>query len=215
MGAPYEVKMRFPWSRECPSEVNGEIGYYDLAAWWLQTFTKAERTYIEARYRPISVGGELSLTEGNLIGSTIDDPAIFLNALASWFRKAEDKSIADRIRAKIDQIGRSRTITKPGYCRGRHFTSYCEQVKQLKRDGKLEDAEELLLSLIDATEAESDATLRPPPPWYCDQLRIVYRKMKRPQEAIDIMVRYERSCEGKSPEAAWQRAQEELRRKFF
>jgi hypothetical protein len=46
---------------------------------------------------------------------------------------------------------------RPGYYQGRHYTTYVEEVKALKRSGDNEAVEWLLLALIDATEAESRA----------------------------------------------------------
>ena len=47
---------------------------------------------------------------------------------------------------------------RPGYYKGRHFTGYVDEVRSLKRAGRLEEAARLLLKLIKATEAESRAT---------------------------------------------------------
>lgn len=44
-----------------------------------------------------------------------------------------------------------------GSVRGKHFTTYVEQIKQLKRDANDEAAEELLLECVDATEREDRA----------------------------------------------------------
>lgn len=60
---------------------------------------------------------------------------------------------------------------------GRHFTTYAEQVKALKRDGNLLAAESLLVRLRRAAEAEAEVMGRPTAPWYADQLRIVRKKL--------------------------------------
>jgi hypothetical protein len=44
---------------------------------------------------------------------------------------------------------------KPGYYRGRHFTTYCGEMEALKRAAKHDELEELLVGLIAANEAES------------------------------------------------------------
>ncbi|MBP7213502.1 MAG: hypothetical protein KBA03_04645 [Anaerolineaceae bacterium] len=61
----------------------------------------------------------------------------------------------------------------PGYYKGRYFLDYVEIVKQQKREGKYIEAIENLIGIIQVLE---DCTDRPPP-WYCKQAGIVYRKL--------------------------------------
>lgn len=42
----------------------------------------------------------------------------------------------------------------PGYFKGRHYTEYVDDVSRLKREGRQDDLESLLLMLVDATEEE-------------------------------------------------------------
>jgi tetratricopeptide (TPR) repeat protein len=65
----------------------------------------------------------------------------------------------------------------PGLVRGRHYTQWVEPIKKLKREGRLAEAEELLLDCVDAVEAEARAEGTPVAPWYYEQLGIVYRKL--------------------------------------
>lgn len=80
---------------------------------------------------------------------------------------------------------------KEGYVNGRHFTEYVETVKKLKRTGKLDEAEALLLKLVDATEAESAAGAGGVAPWYYEQLAIIYRKQNKLESEISILRRYD------------------------
>ena len=80
---------------------------------------------------------------------------------------------------------------KEGYVNGKHFTECVETVKQLKRAGKLDEAEALLLKLVDATEAESNKGAGGVAPWYYEQLAIIYRKQNRLESEISILKRYE------------------------
>ena len=73
---------------------------------------------------------------------------------------------------------------------GIHFTSYVEQVKQLKREKKHEEAIELLLKLTAATESEANVDGLGVAPWYYEQLAIIYRKEKRYAEEVAILERY-------------------------
>jgi len=84
----------------------------------------------------------------------------------------------------------------PGFVDGEHFTAYVDEVKQLKRAKRHEEAIALLLKLIAATEAES----RDPggadrvAPWYYEQLAIIYRKERRFADEVAVLERYEDQC---------------------
>lgn len=80
---------------------------------------------------------------------------------------------------------------KEGYVDGKHFTEYVETVRELKRAGRLDEAEALLLKLVDATEAESRAGVGGVAPWYYKQLAIIYRKQTNPDKEVAILQRYE------------------------
>ncbi len=73
--------------------------------------------------------------------------------------------------------------TEQGFYRGRHFTTYVDEVKQLKRDGELDKAKSLLLALNPVAEAEAKVMGWGAPPWYEEQLGIVRRRMARLQSA--------------------------------
>src|SRR5213593_600997 len=60
-----------------------------------------------------------------------------------------------------------------------------------KRLGALPAAEELLLHLVEATEAESRVDKCGPAPWYYKQLAIIFRKQKRFGDEIAILERYD------------------------
>ncbi len=77
---------------------------------------------------------------------------------------------------------------------GIHYTGYIEKVKELKREKRYNDAIELLLKLIDATEREAKFVgngWRTPPGWSL-QLAVVYRKEKRYDDEVSILERYEK-----------------------
>ncbi len=82
----------------------------------------------------------------------------------------------------------------PGNYKGRHYTEYVEPVKALKRLGKYEEAEQLLLALVDAVESEANDQKRrfafSPPPWYYDELAKIYRRAKDYPSEIAILERY-------------------------
>lgn len=171
-------------------KIEGLIGYYALGNWWISTFSDAEREYMEQKFQPMGlVRGSRSLTCGK-IASNSQPCAEFLNGLATWFHQSEDRSIADRVRQKIVELGKTEPIRGPGYYRGRHFTTYVEEVKELKRTGDFKVAEKLLLDLIEATEAEAKARKWGVAPWYYEQLAIIYRKHKDYRAEVKILERF-------------------------
>ncbi len=88
-----------------------------------------------------------------------------------------------------------RGASPPGFVDGRHYSVYVVEVRRLKRVGDLDDAKELLLRLVDATEAEASARGEGwVAPWYYEQLAIIYRKKKQPADELAILERYERQA---------------------
>ena len=83
------------------------------------------------------------------------------------------------------------------YLDGRHFTERVGDVVAFKKDGKFADAESLLLRICDVVEKETAFM----PPWYYEQLAIIYSKQKRYGEAIGICERYERCNAGRGGQA--------------
>lgn len=83
-------------------------------------------------------------------------------------------------------------MAKAGYIDGRHYTTYVEEMKALKRSGDLDAAEGLLLRCIDATEEEARANRWSVAPGYYWHLAIVYRKQGRLADEASILERYKR-----------------------
>jgi hypothetical protein len=101
------------------------------------------------------------------------------------FKRPKEAVLAPRIEAKkADQ-------KRPGYHNGKHFTYYIQDINDLMREGKNDAAEDLLLSLIAATERESKKDDLAPPPYYVHRLAILYSKMKREDLELEILERYE------------------------
>jgi hypothetical protein len=75
---------------------------------------------------------------------------------------------------------------------GKHYTAHVEHVKQLKRDGKNQEAIRLLLRLVDAVEAEARTAVGQwsIAPWHYQQLAIVYRKERQYEDEVAILERY-------------------------
>jgi hypothetical protein len=180
-------------------KVAGYIAYYGLQDWWFSEFSEDEREYLTKRY--MSHGGEPRvLTEGSI--SFTDQPVTsFLNALATWFRSPSDKSIFRRIHKKIDDLGRTKPIEKPGYYQGRHVSTYPTDVDDLIRAGETDKAEDLLLQLVDATEEENRKNKYGVAPWYYEKLAILYRKQKDYGKEVEMLERFaqQKHAPGASP----------------
>lgn len=78
-----------------------------------------------------------------------------------------------------------------GLVRGRHYSTYPDDVKALLASGDTEAAIRLLLELVDATENESRLEGFGVAPWYYEKLAIVYRKQGRPDLELEILQRFE------------------------
>lgn len=77
-----------------------------------------------------------------------------------------------------------------GFYRGRHYTTYVEEVKAFKRAGDYSRAEALLLALVEAVETEARVKRWGVAPWYYDQLALIYRKTRQPERELQIVERY-------------------------
>lgn len=80
--------------------------------------------------------------------------------------------------------------TQLGYVDGRHYTTYVEEIKQLKRENRLDDAIIILKKIVEAVEHESKIKRWGVPPWYYEQLAIIYRKKKESDKEYLILKRY-------------------------
>lgn len=79
---------------------------------------------------------------------------------------------------------------KLGFVGSHHYTHYVEEIKQLKREKQYEKAISLLLKIVDAAENESIKKSWAVPPWYYEQLAIIYRQQKEPHNEEAILRRY-------------------------
>ena len=81
---------------------------------------------------------------------------------------------------------------KAGYIDGRYYTEYVDDIKELKRQNKLQEAENILLKIIEALKAEAKAEGHHwfIAPGYFEQLAIIYRKQKRIEKERHILEQY-------------------------
>lgn len=87
-------------------------------------------------------------------------------------------------------------LDPPGNLDGRHYTTYVAEVRELKRAGHADAAAGLLLRLVDAVERQ--IACQPKgwgvPPWYYEQLAIIYRQSKLPDLESALLRRYVTQC---------------------
>ena len=169
-------------------KVEGAIASYGLQEWWLTAFTDDEREYIDSRYQPMGAAPH-TLTQGPATSTTHPAPE-FLNGLNTWFRSAQDASIAERIHRKLTDLAREHPVSGPGYYGGRHFTTYVRDVHELKKSARWNDAEQLLIELVAATEADARAHNRGIAPWYYEELAKIYRRQKAYSKEVAILERF-------------------------
>ena len=181
-------------------EIQGYIAYYNLVDWWLSSFSRDEREYLESKFQPMGIHG-ISINKGKDF-ETNQSVTNFLSGLSSWFNNKRDISIADRIHFKINEIAREKPVVEPGYFQGRHFSTYVSDIKSLKNNESYFELEGLLLNLVNATEAEGAYNNWGVAPYYYNELAIMYRKHKEYSKEVSILERYanQKHAPGAMPE---------------
>jgi len=86
--------------------------------------------------------------------------------------------------------------SRPGHYKGKHFTEYVDTVKSLKREGRLGEAERLLLGLIDVMEEEERQDGYGVAPWYYEQVAIICRKQQRCADEVAVLERFAEQRKG-------------------
>lgn len=94
----------------------------------------------------------------------------------------------------------------------RHFTTYVDQVKGLRKSGRDAEAESLLLEMVEATEAESGMGVAP---WPYEQLAIIYAKRGDLDGEIAILERFakQRHAPGVKPPKLLERLEKKRKRR--
>jgi len=82
--------------------------------------------------------------------------------------------------------------SQAGTVNGVHYLQLVEPIKQLKREGRLDEA--LVLCYAAITGAEGNRMGREPAPWYTEQAAIIHRKLGQRDEEIAVLERWLRLC---------------------
>lgn len=80
--------------------------------------------------------------------------------------------------------------------RGRHYTTWVETIRQLKRDGRVEDALTLALECVDATEREARVSGMSPAPAYTEMAAVIYRQRRDYAAEVAIIERFVAARDG-------------------
>lgn len=83
-------------------KIGGQIAFFGLTDWWLNEFNEDERKHILKIFQPLG-GSSKSLIEGE-IAFTGQTAVGLLSALAGWFKKEEDRTIAYRMLSKAEEL---------------------------------------------------------------------------------------------------------------
>ncbi|WP_409525162.1 hypothetical protein [Nitrincola sp. MINF-07-Sa-05] len=107
------------------------------------------------------------------------------------FGKSEDQKMEEYSRKKFEELEKQNSkVVEAASVNGKHYVNHVETIKQLKREDRRDQAIELLLKCVNATEAESAIVDCGVAPWYYEQLAILYRKQKDYKSEVEILERY-------------------------
>lgn len=79
-----------------------------------------------------------------------------------------------------------------GMVNGVHYLQLVEPIKQLKREGRPEEALVLCYAAIEGAEANREG--REPAPWYTEQAAIIHRKLGQRDKEIAVLERWLAAC---------------------
>jgi hypothetical protein len=83
---------------------------------------------------------------------------------------------------------------RAGMVNGVHYLQLVEPIKQLKREGRLEEALVLCYKAITGAENSARTEGMSPAPAYTRHAAIILRKLKRRDEEIAVLQRYVDAC---------------------
>jgi hypothetical protein len=117
---------------------------------------------------------------------TRDNPAPLTTAERA---ATSQREITETISARLQNVLDAPEITA-GMVKGYHYVELAEPIKQLKRDGRLQDALTLSYVAIEAAENEARQSGREPAPAYTLHAAIVHRKLGQHEEERAVLERW-------------------------
>lgn len=106
--------------------------------------------------------------------------------------QADHASTRQMVEDALAEGGSRAAEFQPGMVNGVHFLELVEPIKELKREGRLEEALTLCYAAIDG--AEGNRYGREPAPFYTEQAAIILRKLGRREEEIAVLNRWLALC---------------------
>lgn len=107
---------------------------------------------------------------------------------------AQHRSTDQMVKDALASGGTRAAQFRAGTVGGLHYLQTVEPIKQLKRDGRLEDALALCYQAIQGAENAARREKTSPPPFYTEQAAIIHRKLKQQDEEIAVLTRYVDAC---------------------
>lgn len=120
--------------------------------------------------------------------SETNRPPLSAGAKVAAHQEGIDRMVADALAGG----GARGESFKQGMVNGVHYLQLVEPIKQLKREGRLEDALVLCYAAIEGAEANREG--REPAPWYTEQAAIIHRKLGQRDKEIAVLQRWVAVC---------------------
>lgn len=107
-------------------------------------------------------------------------------------REAEHAGRRRMVADAVEGGGPRAAEFQTGMVNGVHYLELVEPIKQLKREGRLDDALVLCYAAIQGAEQARDG--REPAPWYTEQAAIIHRKLGQHDQEIAVLNRWLEHC---------------------
>lgn len=109
-------------------------------------------------------------------------------------RLAEHSERDKMVKEALSSGGERAEQFRAGMSDGIHYLQTVEPIKQLKREGRLEEALKLCYLAIEGAEQAAKREKLQPAPFYTEQAAIVHRKLGQRHEEIAVLRRYVAAC---------------------
>lgn len=109
-------------------------------------------------------------------------------------RAAKHAGTENMVKKALAGGGERAESFKAGSVDGVHYLQTVEPIKQLKREGRLEEALVLCYKAIEGAESAARREGMSPAPFYTEQAAIVHRKLGQRDEEIAVLRRYIAAC---------------------
>lgn len=186
---------RFRQQPEPTPKVEGLLGYYGLADWWLTALTAKEREEIEAMWGYITFRGQTIMNDRPLTrGQVTSNPLTAAEFLMVMGGRAPKSAT---VRAILPKVRELRGGDMPGYIKGVHYSAYMEKAKELLQAGNVQKANTFVnLALTGWEDMQrfgpflTELSAVPPAPYW--DIAVLYRKLKDYGREVAVLERFTR-----------------------